>query len=193
MTKEEKRGIIRRLIISVLFVILLCIAIYALLYLLGLTGLTQEKVQALVRDFGAFAVLAFIAISFLQVTFIPIPSTVTVVAGAYLFGALPSFFYSYIGICLGSLVAYELGRGLGRPFAKWVAGSEDVLDGWIARLRGRERILLWVLFFAPFFPDDTLAAVAGLLKIRRIEFLLMQLLSRISSIGGTLIIYSFFS
>ncbi len=190
MTREEKKKILIRALISAAVIGAVTVAIYLILYALGLTGLTREEIQAFVSESGILAPLVFIAISFLQVTFIPIPSTVTVLAGAYVFGAFPSFFYSYIGINLGAIAAFELGRGIGRPFARWVAGGEEVLDSWIARLKGRERALLWIMFFCPFFPDDTLCTVAGLFKISRLEFLLMQLITRITSIGTTLLLMS---
>ena len=174
--------------------LLVCAAVigtaYALLRVLGLTDITREDIQEFVAGTGVWAPLVFILISFLQVTFIPIPSTVTVLAGAYIFGALPSFFYSYIGICLGAIVAFELGRGIGRPFARWVVGSEEQLDSWVGKLKGRERALLWIVFFFPFFPDDAICTVAGLLKVSRLEFLLMQLITRTTSIGATLLFMS---
>ncbi len=186
----DKRRTIKRVIISALVCLGLLGLLYLVLHLLGLTGLGREDIQAFVEGTGALAPIVFIIVSFLQVTFIPIPSTVTVLAGAYLFGALPSFFLSYIGINLGAVVAFELGRGIGRPFAVWVAGSEEELDGWVAHLGGRERALLWLMFLFPLFPDDTLCTVAGLLKISRLEFLLMQLITRTTSIGATLLLMS---
>ena len=87
-------------------------------------------------------------------------------------------------------MAFELGRGLGRPFAAWVAGDAATLDSWINKLRGREHALLWIMFFCPFFPDDLLSTVAGLFRISRIEFLLMQLITRATSIGTTLVLMS---
>ncbi len=187
---NNKHDVIKRAIISILICVLVIGLLYAVLHLLGITSLTREDIQGFVESTGVLAPLAFILISFLQVTFIPIPSTVTVLAGAYLFGALPSFFLSYIGINLGAVVAFELGRGIGRPFAIWVAGSEAELDGWIAKLRGREHALLWLMFLFPLFPDDTLCTIAGLFRISRLEFLLMQLITRTTSIGATLFLMS---
>ena len=188
--REKIKGIIGRALICVAVCALLFGAVYALLHAFGITDVTREEIQAFVTGTGVWAPLVFILISFLQVTFIPIPSTVTVLAGAYIFGAFPSFFYSYIGICLGSILAFELGRGIGRPFARWVVGSEEELDSWVGKLKGRERALLWIIFFFPFFPDDAICTVAGLLKVSRIEFLLMQLITRTTSIGSTLIFMS---
>ena len=46
------------------------------------------------------------------------------------------------------------------------------------------------MFFCPFFPDDLLCTVAGLVKISRLEFLFMQLITRTTSIGSTLLFMS---
>lgn len=187
---SKKGQTIKRAIISILICGGILGLLYLVLHLFGVTSLGREDIQSFLESTGVLAPLVFILISFLQVTFIPIPSTVTVLAGAYLFGAWQSFFLSYIGIVLGAILAFELGRGIGRPFAIWVAGSEEELDGWVAKLGGREHALLWLMFFFPLFPDDTLCTIAGLFKISRLEFLLMQLITRTTSIGTTLLVMS---
>ena len=190
MTREEKKKIILRAGISVLVILAIVGIGYLVLRAFGLTELDREDIQQMVEDTGALAPIVFIVISFLQVTFVPIPSTVTVLAGSYIFGAVESFFYSYVGIFFGALVAFELGRGVGRPFAAWVAGGGDTLDSWVARLKGREHALLWIMFFCPFFPDDLLCTIAGMFKISHPEFIAMQLVTRTTSIAGTLLIMS---
>ena len=190
MKKNEICGILKRSLLSLVVLLGIFGILILLLRAFGIDGIAREDIQAFVSRFGVLGPLVFTLISFLQVTFIPIPSTVTVLAGSYLFGALPSFFYSYLGIILGSLFAFFLGKRLGRPFAVWVAGSEDRLDGWIAKLRGREHALAWIVFFCPFLPDDTICAVVGLFKISYTEFLAMQLVTRATTIGATLLFMS---
>lgn len=186
MKKEEIRNIVIRALISVLCFGVIFVLLYFLLKLLGITDLGTEDIREGVARWGAAAPIAFILISFLQVTFIPIPSTVTIVAGALIFGTWESFLYSYIGIFLGSIVAYELGRWLGRPFVSWVVGSQERLDEWISKLHGKERLIIWLIFLLPGFPDDTVAAIAGMMKIKRGEYILMQLICRAITIGYTL-------
>ena len=163
---------------------------YLSLYLLGWTNLTQLELQNFIESKGAIAPLVFILISFLQVTFIPIPGAITILAGSYLFGIGKSFIYSYIGMLAGAIFAFFLGKTVGKPFANWLIGSENKVDGWIKRLKGKQNVVLFFMFFLPFFPDDILCTVAGLLPITYGGFLLMQIITRATSIGFTLLFMS---
>ena len=176
-----------------LFFLSICAIIaigYLILHLLGWTKLTQEQLQALIKDTGAIAPLIFILISFLQVTLVPIPGAVTIIAGNYLFGFWLSFLYSYIGMLLGATFAFFLGKTVGRPFANWIVGSKEKVDLWIKRLKGKQNVILFFMFVLPFFPDDILCTVAGLLPISYLGFFVMQMVTRAISIGFTLLFMS---
>lgn len=190
MSPEEKKKLIKKSIISAVGIAALVGVIYLVMYLFGLTDITREEVQAAVESTGAIAPLVFIALTFLQVTIVPIPSAVTIVAGSYIFGPWLSFLYSYIGLILGSMFAFLLGRKIGRPFVNWIAGDSETADKWIERLRGRERVLLYFMFFLPAFPDDLLCSIAGLFNLTYREFFVMQLITRTTSVAGTLFFMS---
>ena len=188
--KSQTKEIIKRLVLSGLVIALIVAALWLILYLLGWTDLSQEELQEIIASAGVAAPLCYILISFLQVTFVPIPGSITILAGNYVFGTGETFLYSYIGMLLGSIFAFALGRWLGRPFVNWVAGGEDKVDEWLARLRGRENVLLFFMFFLPAFPDDILCSVAGILPISWVGFLIMQIITRVTSVGGTLLFMS---
>ena len=173
------------------FVILTIVVVcYLFFSAYGLTNLTRDEVQDYISSKGAVAPLVFIGVSFLQVTFVPIPGAVTILAGNYIFGPFLSFLYSYIGMMIGGIVAFYLGRLIGRPFVNWVAGGKDVADNWMKRLRGREKVFLFFAFLLPLFPDDLLCSIAGILSITFPEFFIMQIITRATSIAGTLIFMS---
>ena len=189
MQKETKK-IVSRLIISLLIIGLVILGGYFLLKALGFLDMTVEEVRDLVSSTGVIAPLVFVFISFLQVTFVPIPSAITIVAGNYLFGPWLAFLYSYIGIFIGSVFAFVLGRKIGRPFVNWIAGSSEKVDEWIGKLKGRENVLLFFMFLLPFFPDDILCAIAGAISVRWSTFMIMQIFTRATSILGTLFFMS---
>ncbi len=188
--KQETKTAIKKLLLSGLGIAALVGVLYLILYWLGLTDLTQEELQDFIRSAGIAAPLIYILISFLQVTFIPIPGAVTILAGNYVFGAGGAFFYSYIGMLIGSLLAFGLGRWIGRPFVNWIAGGSEKVDAWLEKLKGRELVLLFFMFFLPAFPDDLLCSVAGILPIGWFTFTLMQVITRMTSIGATLLFMS---
>ena len=186
----KNRKFIIKIILTALIILFVTVSVYFLLQKLGVNDISREKVQAWVEKAGAFAPLAFIFISFIQVTFIPIPAVITILAGSYIFGAWLSFLYSYIGMMIGGVFGFYLGRGIGRPLVNFLAGGKDVADGWIKRLKGKETVFLFFAFLLPFFPDDLLCSVAGVLSVKFYTFLIMQIITRATSIGATLIFAS---
>lgn len=189
MKKETKNSIVK-LLVSVLAIGVILLAIFLIFKHFGITELTREQIQEYISSTGAIAPLVFILASFLQVTFVPIPSTVTILAGCFMFGAPLAFVYSYVGIMLGALLAFALGRLIGRPYLVWVAGSKEEADSWIAKLKGRENVFLFFAFLFPLFPDDLLCSVAGMLPVKFSTFTIMQLITRTTAIGATLLFMS---
>jgi uncharacterized membrane protein YdjX (TVP38/TMEM64 family) len=189
MKKETKNSIVK-LLGSALAIGVLLLAVFLIFKHFGITELTREQIQEYISSTGAIAPLVFILASFLQVTFVPIPSTVTILAGCFMFGAPLAFVYSYVGIMLGALLAFALGRLIGRPYLVWVAGSKEEADSWIAKLKGRENVFLFFAFLFPLFPDDLLCSVAGMLPVKFSTFTIMQLITRTTAIGATLLFMS---
>ncbi len=188
--KVETKKMLSKLLFSALIIGGVVLGVYLLMKHFGLTELTREELGEYIKSFGIIGPLVFIVVTFLQVTFIPLPGAVTILAGNYVFGAGMSFLYSYIGMMLGSMFAFLLGRKIGRPFVNWVAGDAKKVDEWLKRLKGRENVLLFFMFFLPLFPDDVLCAIAGILPLSWIGFFLMQAVTRVTSIGGTLLFMS---
>ena len=189
MTSENKQ-IIKRLIFSLLIIGILVLAIFLLLKHFGLTDLTREQIQAYIQSKGVIAPLIFILISFAQVTLIPIPGTITILAGIYLFGAWESFIYSYIGTLLGALVSFALGRLIGKPYVNWVTCGKEKTEQLMKKLDGRENVFLFFAFLLPLFPDDILCAVAGALPVKWFTFTVMQVITRATSILGIMLFMS---
>lgn len=189
MNEKNKKSLIR-LIVSALIIGGIILGAYLIFRALGVTELTREQIQEFIKGTGIIAPLVFILISFVQVTLIPIPGMVTILAGNYLFGAGLSFLYSYIGMLIGSVFAWWLGRVIGRPYINWVAGGKGEADAWLKRLNGRETVFLFFAFLLPLFPDDILCSVAGILPIRFSTFMIMQFITRATSIGASLLFMS---
>ena len=89
--KSQTKEIIKRLVLSGLVIALIVAALWLILYLLGWTDLSQEELQEIIASAGVAAPLCYILISFLQVTFVPIPGSITILAGNYVFGTGETF------------------------------------------------------------------------------------------------------
>ena len=112
-------------------------------------------------------------------------------------GAIPlgiglglNWFWVYIISVIGNLLPVPFVILLIRPFINWLAGSKEEANRWIKKLKGKEKVLLFFMFLLPLFPDDLLCSLAGVLPITFLEFLLMQGITRATTIGGTLLFAS---
>lgn len=188
--KYNYKKLVKKILLSLVVLIVFLVLLYWLFKGLGITNLNEEELQAYLASFGSLAPILFILLVFLQVTFIPIPSTVVVVVGDYLFGFWLSFLYSFIGMMIGSMVAFYLGRWLGKKFIYWIVSDKEVVDNYILKLQGKENVLLFFMFLFPFFPDDLLCMVAGVLPISGISFFIMQFFTRSTTILATLFVLS---
>jgi uncharacterized membrane protein YdjX (TVP38/TMEM64 family) len=169
---------------------LICIDIFALIfYAICATGLIKKinSIEALrdyISQFGSLAALLFIIFQFLQVVVLPVPGSVSVAAGVALFGPLLCSLYSFIGIVIGSLVAFFIGRYAGYKVACWIVGKDD-LDKWLEKLKGKDYLILTLMFLLPLFPDDVLCFVAGLSSMGTLYFIIMIIISRAISVTTT--------
>lgn len=85
--------------------------------------LTPEGLQQVITDAGIWGVLAYIAVIALAVVMSPIPGAPLTIAAGAVWGAVPAGIYSVIGGFTGSLIAYFIGRTLGRSAVKALTGK----------------------------------------------------------------------
>jgi len=145
---------------------------------------SAESLQKYLEDAGVWMPIFYIILQYLQVIILPIPSIVSTAAGVGLFGPFYTLIYSLIGIILGSITAFFVGRKLGHKTVAWIVG-EDVLNKWQNKLKGKDNLFLTLMFVLPMFPDDVLCFLAGLSSMSTRYFLIMILISRILAVSCT--------
>lgn len=151
---------------------------------------TTEDLVALINSFGVGGKLIFILIQFLQVTFIPIPSSIVTATGAALYSPWEAVLLSTIGLMIGSIFAFFLGRTFGVKLVKWVIGEELLLkyNGFV---KGKDKAMLIYMFIFPIFPDDMLCMLAGLTTMSYPGFILVQLISRPLNVACTVFLVDY--
>ena len=213
---NEHRTLLVSLVMGLMFIVMLCslifyifefkslyrLAICLIVCLLIISGIffavcatgfikdmtSIEALREYIESSGNWAVWVFILFQFLQVVILPIPSTVTVMAGVALFGPLKCSLFSFIGIFICSVLSCGIGRWLGYKVVSWIVGKED-LDKWLKKIKGKDYLILSIMFLLPLFPDDVLCFIAGLSSMTWGYFLVMIFVTRALSI--TLSAYSF--
>ncbi len=173
-----------------IFCTLLCFCILgAVFFTICATGIINKisSIEALrdyIADFGNMAVILYILFCFFQVIILPVPGSVTVAAGVALFGPLKCAIFSFIGITIGSITAFAIGRWIGDKAVQWIVGK-DTLKKWLTKLKGKDYLILSIMFLLPMFPDDVLCFVAGLSSMTWPYFLVMISVTRAISVFTT--------
>jgi len=140
--------------------------------------LEPAQLRAWLLDQGTFgAPLAFIGVQIVQVVLAPIPGEASGFLGGYLFGTWAGFIYSSLGLTVGSIINFGLGRCLGRRFVDRYVPSRYVrrLDT-ISRHQGV--LLFLVCFLFPGFPKDYLCLFIGVTPLPVVMFVLLAGLGR---------------
>lgn len=138
---------------------------------------TVDGLQEAMKSVGEWKYILFFLIQFLQVTILPLPSSITIAAGVLLFGPLICSIISYIAIVLGSFSAFLIGRYLGYRVSSWIVGKEE-LDTWLKRTEKKSTLLITIMYLFPFFPDDTLCIIAGITTMPMSFFVVSTLIIR---------------
>ena len=133
----------------------------------------HERLQAL----GWLAPAAFILLQALQVVISPIPGEATGFLGGYLFGLTPGFVYSSVGLALGTMTAFAIGRWLGAPvMSRYVPDHVVERFGFIIEAEGA--ILAFIVYLIPGFPKDIVSYLFGMSPMPARLFLLVSTVGR---------------
>jgi len=130
---------------------------------------------------GILAPLIFIALQALQVIIAPIPGDITGLLGGFLFGEWLGLFYSTIGLTLGSVTAFGVGRWLGARYVRSLV-SQQTWDkmGFIVEAEGT--ILCFIIYLIPGLPKDMVCYLFGMSPM---PFWVFTLVSTIGRFPGT--------
>ncbi|MBQ8684877.1 MAG: TVP38/TMEM64 family protein [Clostridia bacterium] len=180
------KDVLYKTLISGYILILFCLIVCFVLQKTGFFYVIKdaESLQNYLESAGAWMPVFYILLQYLQVVVLPIPSVVSTLAGVALFGPLKTTVYSLVGILLGSLTAFLIGRKLGHKAVAWMVG-EETLEKWQAKLKGKDNLVLTLMFLLPVFPDDILCFVAGLSSMSFAYFVTMIVISRILAVTTT--------
>ena len=137
----------------------------------------REKIRLLISSFGTSAPPVFMLIQVLQVLFAPVPGEATGFIGGYLFGTLPGFIYSSIGLTVGSWLNFVIGRFLGERYVRKRIPVHQFqkIDGLVKR---QGVIVLFICFLFPGFPKDYLCLALGVSTLPMKIFILLAGIGR---------------
>ncbi|MHC3785320.1 TVP38/TMEM64 family protein [Enterococcus gallinarum] len=173
-----------RRIINTISIIGLVLSIALTIYFINL-GVFKDinALRGLVGNSVILGPIIFMLLQILQVVIPIIPGGISSAAGVLIFGPYLGFVYNYVGISIGSVIIFLLGRRYGKPFILSMI-SDKTYDKYIGWLDNQSRFekLFALAIFLPVAPDDALCLMAGLTNISVKKFTLIILLAKPLSI-----------
>lgn len=138
-----------------------------------------ESLQNYMKSFGVFAPLALTVFQAAQVVVPVLPGYLGCAAGAIAFGTVTGFWCNYIGISVGSIIAYFLARKYGIQIVLAMF-SEKQYEKWSTRIEKSKSysVFLFVATLLPLFPDDFLCYFSGLMKMKSKLFIWIIILGK---------------
>ena len=149
---------------------------------------SRDVLTEKIKHFGVFGPIFFLILQIIQVIFPVIPGGASCLAGVIAFGPVYGFIYNYIGLCVGSVIAFFISRNFGLPFIRKLFCKRNINKylGYIQN-RGFDTVFFFGILL-PGAPDDLLCYIAGVSGISNFKFIVTILLGK----PLTLIFYSCF-
>lgn len=140
---------------------------------------SQGTMEHTISCLGIWGPVLFTLLQIVQVVIPIIPGGVSCLAGVVLFGPWKGFACNYIGICIGSFVAFALSKSCGRPLLLKLFGQKqiDKYDGWTKEKERFDRMFALAIFL-PVAPDDFLCYLAGTTAMSWRRFVIIILLGK---------------
>ncbi len=138
-----------------------------------------DTFQKYVAGFGLIAPLFLMAFQAAQVILPVLPGLLGCVVGTLMFGWVGGFWFNYIGISAGSIIAFLLARKYGQGLVSRMFPGEKY-EKW-AQWAARSRFYTVVLFLGmvlPLFPDDYFCYFTGVTKMSTRKFVAIIILGK---------------
>ena len=143
----------------------------------------KKFLKETVRSWGWMAPLVFVVIQALQVIISPIPGEITGPVGGALFGTWLGLLYSTIGLTVGTMFCFWIGRVWGEPLVRpWLSEHHWNRMNFVVEAEGA--IICFVLYLIPGFPKDIISYLFGLSPM---PFWVFAVVSTVGRLPGTLI------
>lgn len=175
MKEQTKLKNVFKIITIVITLLLILFIIYGLKL-----GIFEDKniLVNYIKGLGLFAPIFFIFLQMIQVVFPVIPGGASCLAGVLAFGPLLGFIYNYVGLVLGSILAFILSRKYGISLVKKMF-NEETINKYLNYIQTSKFDKIFFLgIFLPGFPDDLLCYIAGLSKMTFKKFIVIIILGK---------------
>ena len=174
----NRKKIIRILLIVTVVAALLAAGGYAL----GKRGVFEkinsvEALREVIAGAGMWAGLVYFVLQMMTVIIAPIPSNISMMAGALTLGFWPALILGVLAVVVGSVIVFLAARALGHSAVQRFL-DKGVMDKYLPIIEEKQDMFLFLTMLFPFFPDDALCMLAGLTNIPLGRFVAIMALGR---------------
>ena len=134
-------------------------------------------VLAVIAGAGVWAGAVYFALQMMTVIIAPIPSNISMMAGALALGFWPAMILGVLAVIAGSVIVFLAARALGRNAVQRFL-DKGVMEKYLPIIEEKQDMFLFLTMLFPFFPDDALCMLAGLTKIPLGRFAAIMALAR---------------
>ena len=181
--KEVNELNITKHLLNALSIVIIGFIIIFMIYAIKI-GILQDKNILIkeIKKFGVLAPILFLLLQLIQVILPIIPGGTCSIIGVLIFGPILGFIYNYIGIILGSILAYFLSKKYGLKLLK-LFFKEETIQKYIKYIQNAQFKKIFIVgIFLPFLPDDLLCYMAGISKMNFFTFLKYVCIGKIFTI-----------
>ena len=152
--------------------------VYALLRSGWLERLNSvEDLREMIAATGVWGGLVYFLMQMMTVIVAPIPSNVTMMAGALALGFWKAMLLGVLAVLAGSVVVFLAARRLGRRAVQRIVDN-SVMEKYLPVIEEKQDTFLFLTLLFPFFPDDAICILAGLTSIPLRRFVCIMALTR---------------
>lgn len=140
---------------------------------------SEETFRNFIIGCGIFGGIIFVLFQAVQVVVPILPGSIGCVVGIMAFGPVVGFVFNYIGICVGSVLAFLLAKRYGKNFVQKITNPKqyEKYSTWISQGNKFDRFFTAAIAL-PVAPDDFLCFLAGLTKMSLKKFIMIILLGK---------------
>lgn len=164
-------------VISIAVILILSMLFLKKIFTSNITSI--EDFQRMMKGYGSAGPILLTLIQAFQVVVPVLPGYFGCAVGAISYGTITGFLCNYIGISLGSIIAFFLAEKYGKQLVTDMF-SEKQYEKWTRRIEGKKSydVFLFIATLLPLFPDDFLCYFSGLIRMNRRRFVWIIILGK---------------
>lgn len=164
-------------VISIAVILILGMLFFKKIFTSNITSI--EDFQRMMKGYGSAGPILLTLIQAFQVVVPVLPGYLGCAVGAISYGTITGFFCNYIGISLGSIIAFFLAEKYGKQLVTDMF-SEKQYEKWTRKIEEKKSYdaFFFIAMLLPLFPDDFLCYFSGLVRMDRKRFVWIIILGK---------------